>query len=171
LQLSAKNKNGSLYTYGVGSTLTAEQQLHVGNSNGNGTFVGVPAFDPVTNMVYVGNPNANGNYAHGLNALSQSSGCSGLALAWKASIGSSNVTSDDNQAPTVANGVVYFTDGLDNKVWAFNASTGAQLWNSGTTIGSPCSGYGQACGVLGAATVDGRVFVGSWNPKLYAFGI
>ncbi|HZZ64317.1 MAG TPA: PQQ-binding-like beta-propeller repeat protein [Candidatus Baltobacteraceae bacterium] len=108
LQLSAKNKNGFIYTYGVSSMLTAEQQLHVGNTSSTGDFIGVPAFDPVTNLVYVGNPNANGNYAHGLNALSQSSGCSGLTLAWKASIGSSNVTSDDNQAPTVARRCVLY---------------------------------------------------------------
>lgn len=171
-QLSAKNKNGYLYTYAVNAAgITAEQQLHVGNTSNNGIFIGVPAFDPANGLVYVGNPNANGNYAHGLNALQQNTGCTGLNLAWKASIGSANVTSDDNQAPTVANGVVYFTDGVDDKLWAFDATSGAQLWNSGTTIGSPCASYGTACGVFGAATVDGRVFVGSWNHKLYAFGL
>jgi hypothetical protein len=171
LQLSAKNKNGYLYTYAVGASLTAEQQLHIGNVTDVGQFVGVPAFSPAANLVYTGNPAATGNFAHGLNALQQNNGCTGLNLAWKASIGSTNVSSDDNQAPSVGNGVVYFSDGVDNKLWAFNAATGAQLWNSGTTIGSPCADYGLACGVFAAPLIDGRVFVGAWNHKLYAFGL
>jgi outer membrane protein assembly factor BamB len=173
LQLSAKNKNGYVYTYGVNtSSLTPEQQLHVGNTTSEGEFVGVPAFNASTGLVYVGNPNAYGNFAHGLNALQQiSGGCSGLSLLWKASIGSSNITSNDNQAPTTANGVVYFADGLDNQVWAFNAASGSQLWASGTAIGSPCLSYGGTCGVLGAPTIDGRLFVGAWNKSLYAFGL
>lgn len=167
-QLSAKNKDGYVYTYSVGaSAMTREQALQIGNTTSAGQFVGVPGFDPATGLVYVGNPNANGNYAHGLNAFQ--SGCTGLSLSWKASIGSSNATSQDNQAPTEANGVVYFTDGVDNKVWAFRASDGTSLWNSGTTIGSPCTSYGIPCGVFGAATADGRVFVGSFNHKVYAF--
>jgi outer membrane protein assembly factor BamB len=171
-QLSAKNKVGYLYTYSVGTSgLSAEQQLHVGQSTSAGQFIGVPAFDPVTGLVFVGNPNANGAFAHGLNALQEIGGCNGLNIDWKASVGSSNATSQDNEAPTVANGVVYFTDGVDNKVWAFDAQTGAQLWNSGTIIGSPCTSYGLACGTFGAPTVDGRVFVGSFNHKLYAFGL
>lgn len=175
LQLSAKNKNGYLYTYAVtGSGLTAEQQLHIGNTSGDGQFIGVPSFDPSAGLVYVGNPNANtnANYANGLNALQQNSGgCAGLTLAWKASIGTANATSDDNQAPTGANGVVYFTDGIDNQVWAFDSLKGTQLWHSGINIGSPCINpvYGGPCGVFGAATVDGRLFVGAWNHNLYAF--
>lgn len=179
LQVSAKNKNGYLYTYAVGaSSLTAEQQLHVGNSNGNGIFIGVPAFDPSaqSQLLFVGDPNANGNFAHGLNALQETSGgCTGLTLDWKASIGSVNITSNDNQAPTTANGVVYFTSGVDDKVYAFNDASlvppgGNALWNSGTTIGGTCS-YGTTCGVFGAALVDGHIYVGSWNHKLYAFGL
>lgn len=173
-QVSTKNKNGYIYTYGVSATtITPEQQLHVGNTSSNGIFIGVPAFDPGTGWVYVGNPNANGNYAHGLNAFQQGNGCTGLSPgpAWKASVGGGNVTSDDNQAPSVANGVVYFTDGVGNRLWVFNDASGAPLWNSATIIGSACTQYGTACGTYGAATVDGRVFVGSWNHKLYAFGL
>ncbi len=171
-QLSAKNKNGYLYTYAVGTAgITAEQQLRIGNTTSEGQFIGVPAVDPPSGLVFVGNPNANGNYAHGLNALQPLAGCGGFGLAWKASIGGANVSGNDNQAPTVAKGVVYFTDGLDNKLWAFKTTDGTPLWNSGSLIGSPCTTYGTACGVFSAATVDGRVFVGSWNHKLYAFGI
>lgn len=172
LQTSAKNKNGDLYTYSIGANgMALVQSLHVGNTTSNGTFVGVPAFNPNTGLVYVGNPNAYGTFAHGLNALQQSGGCTGLTLLWKANIGSASVTSDDNQAPSTANGVVYFTDGIDNQVWAFDASTGIKLWSSGTAIGAPCASYGLSCGVLGAPTIDGRLFVGAWNHKLYAFSL
>jgi outer membrane protein assembly factor BamB len=47
-------------------------------------------------------------------------------------------------------------------VFAFDASTGQQLWSSGGTI----TGYTQV-----APTVDGRVFVSSWDHKIYAFGL
>jgi hypothetical protein len=173
LQASAKNKDGYVYTYGIGaSNLTAIQSLHVGQTTAAGQFVGVPAYNPNTGLVYVGNPNAVGNFAHGLNAFQQAGGCTGLSLSWKASIGSANATSQDNQAPSTANGVVYFTDGLDNQVWAFTAAyPGTTLWHSGTTIGSPCLTYGTTCGVLGAPTIDGHVFVGAWNGYLYAFGL
>jgi hypothetical protein len=171
--LSAKNKNGRVYTYSVGSGgLRYVNAVQVGVQSSEGTFVGVPAFDPAgVNEVYTGNPNAVSPYANGLIAFRQKGSCNGLTLAWQASVGSA-VTSNDNQAPTVANGVVFFSDGVGDHLWAFAAtqsgSSGTALFNSGTTIGPSCT-YGTTCGVFGAATVDGRVFVGSWNHKLYAF--
>jgi outer membrane protein assembly factor BamB len=171
-QLSAKNKDGYVYTYGIGAAgLVAEQSLSIAQKTSGGDFIGVPAYDPSNHLVYVGNPKAVGNFAHGLEVFAQAGGCTGLALSWQASIGSANATAQDNEAPTTANGVVYFTDGTDNQVWAFNDRTGATLWHSGTAIGAPCATYGTTCGVFGAATVDGRVFVGSFNHKLYAFGL
>jgi hypothetical protein len=174
-QLSAKNKDGTLYTYSVGSSgLIYENGVSMGQPTGQGEFIGVPAFDPVSgvNLVYSGNPRAVSPYANGLVALQQKGSCTGLTLAWQASVSSTAVTSNDNQAPTVANGVVFFTDGVGDHLWAFAAtqsgSSGSALFNSGTTIGPSCS-YGTTCGVFGAATVDGRVFVGSFNHKLYAF--
>lgn len=170
-EVSTKNKDGLIYTYGVGSTLTPVQQLQVGNKSEDGQFIGVPAYDPTVGLVYVGNPNAKGTYAHGIDAFAQSGGCTGLTLAWKASVGTANAVANDNEAPTVANGVVYFTDGLDDQLWAFNDKTGAVLWHSGTTIAAPCASYGGACGVYGAPLVDQHVYVGSFNHKLYAFGV
>ncbi|HEY1977800.1 MAG TPA: LamG-like jellyroll fold domain-containing protein [Candidatus Baltobacteraceae bacterium] len=168
---TTKNKDGYLYTYGENSSgLTAVQQIQVAKTTDIGDFIGVPAFDPATGLVYVGNPKSTGNYAYGLNAFAQTAGgCKGLTLQWKASVGTTNATDNDNQAPTVANGVVYFTDGIGDQLWAFNDATGVLLWHSGTIIGSPCTSYGS-CGVFGAPLVDNRVFVGSFNHKLYAFG-
>jgi outer membrane protein assembly factor BamB len=171
-QLSTKNKSGYIYTDGESSGgLTFEQEISIAKNTSGGDFVGVPAFDPKSGLVYVGNPQQVGNFAHGLNAFAQAGGCTGLTLAWKASIGSANATAQDNEAPTVANGVVYFADGMDDQLWAFDDATGAVLWQSGTSIGPPCTTYGSPCGVFAAPTVDRRVYVGSFNHKLYAFGL
>lgn len=176
-QLSAKNKNGTLYTYSVGSSgLSFVNGVAMGQPTGIGQFIGVPAFDPDAgvNLVYTGDPRAVTPFANGLIALSQKDSCAGLGRAWQASVSSLGAPSNDNQAPTVANGVIFFTDGVGDHLWAFAATqtgaTGTALFNSGTTIGPTCS-YGSTCGVFGAATVDGRVFVGSFNHKLYAFGL
>ncbi|MBV8637304.1 MAG: PQQ-binding-like beta-propeller repeat protein [Candidatus Eremiobacteraeota bacterium] len=167
-QASAKNKDGYVYTYGENSGLTFEQQVQLAPKTSAGQFVGVPAFDPTSGIVYIGNPVQVGHFAHGLNAFT-TSGCSGLTLLWSDSIGTANATGQDNQAPTVANGVVFFTDGIDNQLWAFNAANGTVLWHSGTAIGSPCGSYGTACGVYAAPTVDQRVYVSSFNHRVYAF--
>ena len=62
----------------------------------------------------------------------------------------------------MGNGVVYYGDGFGNTLRAFDAETGAPLWDSGSTINGP---------ILAAPTVvDGRVFVSSWDGHVYAFG-
>jgi outer membrane protein assembly factor BamB len=59
--------------------------------------------------------------------------------------------------------VVYYGDGYGNELFAFDATSGTQLWSSGATIGGS---------IYGAPTVvNGRVFVGAWDGKLYAFGL
>jgi outer membrane protein assembly factor BamB len=70
---------------------------------------------------------------------------------------------DNSEQVVVANGVAYFTSGVGNAVYALNASTGAQLWSSGTAIGSFA---------FAAPTVDGgRLYVASWDDNVYAFGL
>ncbi len=61
-------------------------------------------------------------------------------------------------SPTVANGVIY-VGSQDDKLYAFNATTGAQLWTGSTgnqIFSSP-------------TVVNGVVYVGSEDGKLYAF--
>jgi hypothetical protein len=60
----------------------------------------------------------------------------------------------------VANGVVYVGSN-DGKVFALNASTGAELWNF-TTGGVVFNG---------PAVANGVVYVGSGDNNLYAFGL
>jgi outer membrane protein assembly factor BamB len=64
--------------------------------------------------------------------------------------------------PTVANGVVYYGNGFGNTLLAYDAATGARVWDSGSVIGG---------GIWAAALVaNGRLYVGSWDGHLYAFG-
>ena len=111
-------------------------------------------------MVYVSNSSDSDSdvYQHGMVAFQVKRNCT-LALAWHQTVGS-NLSSVS--PPTVADGVVYYGDGIDNMLRAFNASNGTPLWDSGATI----------TGNLYAAptVVDGRVFVTAWDGHLYAFG-
>ena len=156
-QVSAKNKSGILYTFN--SSLGQLQALTMAGISEYGAFIGVPAFDPATNLVYVGDPISAGVVTQpGLVALS---GCGGFNVAFDSAAGPPAVN-DDNEAPTVANGVVYFTTGIGNQVYAFDASTGQALWNSGSTIMGA---------TFAAPTVDGRLYLGSWDGNLYAFSL
>jgi outer membrane protein assembly factor BamB len=83
-----------------------------------------------------------------------------LQLAWQTTVGPNFASVSP---PTVAGGVVYYGDGSGNQLLAFDATSGTQLWSSGSTISG---------GIYGAPiVVNGRVFVGAWDNKLYAFGL
>jgi len=83
-----------------------------------------------------------------------------LNLAWQVRIGPNFASVSP---PTVAGGVVYYGDGPGKRLLAFNAVTGALLWSSGSTIQGAIFGAPMV--------VNGRVFVGAWDGKLYAFGL
>ncbi len=156
-KLVVMNKTGQLFVYNRTSIGSGPfQTLQISK---RGVFIGVVAYSPATNMLYVPNPNTStsGTYKHGLVALSVGSDCK-LSLAWQKSVGANG---SSVASPTVANGVVYFGDGQSDQVFAFNASTGAQLWSSGT----------QITGSVYAAPMvaDGKLFVGAWDDRLYAF--
>lgn len=160
--VSAKRKDGHFYTWQAGSVASGPLQgIAIGAATSIGQFVGQTAYSPVSNLVYVGVPNGNSTFTHGLVALRPQTNCT-LALAWQQTVGSPAGTSNDNDSVTIANGVAYLTDGIGNAVFAFDATTGTPLWNSGTTITGPA---------LSPPTVDGRLFVSSWDHNLYAFGV
>ncbi len=165
-EVSAKNKDGAFVTYFTSSIDNlAPQAIAMAPVRSGGEFIGVTAYSPVTNLVYVGNPVGNTLFSRGLNALTPSASCAlgfGSAQAWQQTVGPAGVNGNDNDSPTIAGNVVYLTDGVGKQVFAFDAASGAQLWNSGTTITG---------NVMNAATVDGRVFVGSWDHKIYSFGL
>jgi outer membrane protein assembly factor BamB len=161
-ELTAQNKDGVLYIYGQSTIASGPvQSLEMSVPGGGGHFIGVAAYSPQNGLVYIGDPSGYGSYTNGLVALKVQSDCS-LALAWQKAEGPNN-DDDDNIGATVAGDVVYSADGLGDAIFANDAATGRPLWNSGTTIGGAV--------MAPPAVTAGHVFVGSWDHKLYAFGI
>ncbi len=159
--VAAKNKSGILVTYERGRLSTGPfQRLQVANVN-DWEFNGVPAWSEKTHMLYVSN-SSNSNSAetrHGMVAFSVDAKGK-LHLAWQRTVGPNPGLVS---TPVVAGGVVYYGDGIGSQLLAFDATNGTLLWSSGSTIQG---------GIFGAPmVVNGRVFVGGWNGKLYAFGL
>lgn len=167
LELVVENKSGVLFVYHADSIHAGPAQaLQVGNVN-DWQFNAIPAYDPVTHMVYVADsssstdPNTHVSYSEGLIAFGVRPNCTlAPAPAWSAPMDPGSRVS--MSPPTVADGVVYYADGDGNTLFAYDAATGAHLWDSGTTIGG---------GIWAAPLVaNGRLFAGSWDGHLYSFG-
>jgi len=155
--LVAKNKSGVLVVFDRDSIAQGPVQTLQVADQGDWQFNGIPAYSPVDNKVYVSNSSDSAVYVHGMVAFKILSNCT-LGLAWQRSVGPNQTSISP---PTVANGVVYYGDGTGNTLHAFNAATGAPLWNSATIGGA----------VFAAPTVaDGKVFAAAWDGKVYAFG-
>jgi outer membrane protein assembly factor BamB len=158
--VAAKNKSGVLIVNAEGNLHGGfHQRLQIADVN-DYQFNGIPAWDPATNMLYIGNSSdsSQGHYFHGMVALKAAANCT-LSLAWQQTVGPNP---SSVSPPTIANGVVYYGDGYGDTEYAFDAATGKRLWNSGATI---------AGGLYAAPTViNGKLFVGAWDNKLYAFG-
>ncbi|TAM58489.1 pyrrolo-quinoline quinone, partial [bacterium] len=166
-QLAAMNKSGVLVVYNRNAIAGGPLQIiQMSPGSDSGNFIGLPAYSPATNLLYVGNPSdsPSGTYLHGLVALRVQPDCT-LGLAWQQVFGpnASTLTYDSPRSPpAVANGVVYAGDGTGKHVWAFDAQTGAQLWNSGSSI------TGQT---FTQPVIDGHLFVSSYDGVLHAFGL
>lgn len=159
--VAAKNKTGVLVTYQRGNVSTGpNQRLQIANVS-DWQFNGIPAWSDTTHLLYIGN-SSDSNSAqtkHGMVALSVGANCN-LRLAWQTTVGPNFASVSP---PTVAGGVVYYGDGPSSQLLAFDAVTGTQLWSSQSII---------AGAIYGAPmVVNGEVFVGAWDGKLYAFGL
>jgi outer membrane protein assembly factor BamB len=158
--VAAKNKSGVLVVYTRGKLNRGYTQRLQIATVGDYQFNGIPAWSPVTNLLYVSNSADSDvpTYRHGMIALRVTPLCK-LKLAWQKTVGPDQTSVSP---PVVANGVVYYGDGVGDQVFAFDAATGQQLWTSGTTFDGP---------IFAAPTVtDGRLFVGSWDETVRAFG-
>jgi outer membrane protein assembly factor BamB len=159
VQAAVPNKSGAFFVYNVGSIQNGPlQRMQIANINDD-KFIGVPAYSPQQNMVYVSNSSdsSNGTTKHGMVALKVQPNCT-LTPAWQQNVGPNPVAPSP---PTVANGVVYYGDGWGNQTFAFDATTGQQLWNSGSRIGGP---------IYDAPSVaNGQLFVPGWDHKLHSF--
>jgi outer membrane protein assembly factor BamB len=160
-QVAAKNKTGVLVVYDRGDVSAGPTQRLQVASVSDYQFNGIPAWSDATQLLYIGNSSDSNSDTtkHGMVAFSVDANCQ-LQLAWQTTVGPNFASVSP---PIVAGGVVYYGDGSGNQLLAFDATTGAQVWSSGSTIKG---------GIYGAPTVvNGRVFVGAWDNKLYAFGL
>jgi outer membrane protein assembly factor BamB len=156
--LAAGNKNGTLYVFrapDLESDGQPLQSLALNAANdwlGSGGVGGTPAYWAGGRMVYVADAGAGlPGIAAGIVGLSVREDCT-LQVAWSQPIGGNT---QPNSTPTVANGVVYLGEGNGGRVHAFNALTGAKLWDSGA----------NAAGATYAAPIvaDGKLFAASWD--------
>ena len=155
-----ENKPGVLVLYDADSVAGGPvQTLKISDYVDGGELIGVPAYSSATHKVYITSPTdlTGGPYLHGLIAFDVGTDCK-LHLSWNTTVGpNGSVTS----SPSIANGVVYYGDGPGNRLLAYDATSGAPLWDSGSSISGP---------VFGAPSIaGGRVFVGSWDGNVYAF--
>jgi outer membrane protein assembly factor BamB len=162
--LAAMDKNGALYLYdrtAIGSGPLQSLQV----TTGAGSFIGIPAYDPVNNAIFLGNPSdsPSGMYSHGLLGFGITASCR-LSLVWQYPAGLNNPSGGNPVIPaTVANGVVWWGDGIAGQLLAVAAATGQPLWNSGSLIAPG--------GIFAAPTVaNGNVFV-IGGGTIYAFGL
>lgn len=168
-ELAAMNKSGRLYLYDrTGIAAGPKQTLQIGRTDLSdpGSFIGLPAYDPVRRRIYLGSTtdSDNGMYRHGLLAFDIASKCT-LSLAWQNPVDPLYNQPYDNPviSPVVANGVVYYADGLASRVYALDATTGTVLWNTGTP---------SDAGIFASpSVVDGQLYFGGMDGTLYAFGL
>ena len=157
LLTAAGNKNGNLYLLNTTDLISSGPLLQslvlsaADDSLGNGGVGGVPAFWPPGNMLFVTDRGGINGIAGGVVGLNVTNACT-LQVSWSVALGGPN---QPNSTPTVANGVVFAGAGAGGQVHAYNALTGAQLWNSGNQNGA---------GTYGAPMVArGKLYFGSWN--------
>ncbi len=157
--VAAGNKDGHLYvmrTNDFATTSTVWQALTLNTADDalkTGGLGGIPAFWPAGNMLYVTDSgDGTGGVPAGVVALSVSAAptCK-LAVAWAQPLPKLGST---QSSATVVGNVVLVGEGGSGEVHAFDAQTGTELWNSGSTV----TGNTYAAPSVGR----GKVFVGSW---------
>jgi outer membrane protein assembly factor BamB len=121
----------------------------------------VPAYSPQTEMVYVPNQKqpSGSFYTYGMLAFRLDANCK-LELAWQTTAGTNGGIPS---TPTVANGVVYYSDGFHGQIHAFDANSGVELWASGSEV----AGAIMATPIV----VNGQLFAGSYDTRLHAWGL
>jgi outer membrane protein assembly factor BamB len=158
--VAAGNKNGQLYVFKVTDLAASGQPTQILALNaandwlGSGGIGGVPAYWQAGNKVFISDvgPGVSG-VAGGVVGLNVTASCT-LQVAWSTALG--GATQPDS-TPTVANGVVFVGEGATGMVHAYDAQSGAQLWNSGSTA------YSAAATYAAPIVAQGRLYVGSWS--------
>ncbi|HEV3425430.1 MAG TPA: PQQ-binding-like beta-propeller repeat protein [Paraburkholderia sp.] len=168
--LAAFQKTGNLFIYDQATIQSGPTQtLNISQPRDSGTNIGLPAYDPVLKQLYMAAPSHSptGFDNHGLLALGISGTCS-VSLAWQQPVGKDTVSDNPAISPIVANGVVYYADGIANQVFAVDAKSGQILWSTDSLpVGERPTGP-----ILTSPTVvNGQLFVAGMDHKLRAFGL
>ena len=158
-QLVTEQKNGYLYLYDRDAIATGYRQRLAIRPGGG--FIGLPAYSPATQMVYVPNQRqpAGSPWTFGMIAFRLNANCM-LELAWQTTAGPNGGIPS---TPTIANGVVYYSDGFHGQIHAFNAATGAKLWASGSEVTGPI--------LATPIVVNGQLLASSYDNHLHAWGL
>jgi outer membrane protein assembly factor BamB len=165
--LAAYQKTGYLYIYNRNSVSSGPIQTLI-LSQASGDPIGLPAYD--NNKLYIVAPqdSPSGFNRHGLLALSVSSTCK-FNLAWQQTVGSTASVHNPAISPVVANGVVYYADGIASQVFAMDTSTGNILWS---TDSLPSADRVTGAILVSPTVVNGQLFVSGYGDhKLHAFGL
>jgi len=162
--LAAVNKNGFIYVVSEATLAASGQPLQALALNnaydgpGSGGLTGVPAYWSAGNMLFVtdAGPGINGIKAGVIGLTVNPAPACTLQVAWSDALPVAG-GSQPNSAPTVANGVVFVGEGGDGGLThAFDALSGTELWNSGSSINGGAT--------FAAPTVaNGAVYIGTWN--------
>jgi outer membrane protein assembly factor BamB len=158
-QLVVTRKHGALYLYDRDAITEGPRQT-LDLSGEPYRFIGVVAFWPEANLVFVANPTPppDETYTHGMVAFEVTSECR-LKLAWQKTAGRNDSVVSP---PVVANGVVYYGDGMGNQVHAFDAREGTRLWSS-----APDDLEGPV--FAAPVVVDGMLLAAAWDNRLHAW--
>jgi outer membrane protein assembly factor BamB len=173
-----KAKSGILYTFENADDLSNAslvQRIQVAASELQGDNIGTAAFSPATKLVYVANGLDSPDKAirHGLLAFSIQSDCTLSSMPVWSNVNGPNGGIYDNPPgnPSVAAGVVWYTNGTSGQLLAFDANSGTPLWQA--SLGGPS--------FTAPSIAGGRVFVPSWGSggpgigggpgELVAFGL
>ena len=163
--VAAGNKSGEFYVMRASDLAISGTPLQIMKLNlafdplAKGGVGGIPAYWAAGRMLFVtdSGPGINGIPGGVLGlSIAPAPACT-LSVAWSVSLpdlGSAQAS------PTVAGGMVFVGEGSRGRVHAYDAGTGAELWNSGASITG---------GTFGAPTVaGGKLFVGSWTGFTYS---
>jgi outer membrane protein assembly factor BamB len=152
------NKNGNLYVTATSELAASGVPLQILQLNpandwlGNGGVGGVPAYWEAGRMLFVSDVGPGiGTVRGGVVGLSIQADCT-LRVAWSVTLGGNTFP---NSTPTVANGVVFVGEGNGGAVHAYDAQTGAELWQSPSASGTAT--------YAAPIVADGQLIFGSWN--------
>lgn len=160
--VAAIKKDGKIYLFKADDLAASAPPLQSLALNiaydgpGAGGLTGIPAYWPTGNMLFVtdGGPGINGINA-GVVALNVSPApvCN-LQVAWSVALPAAS--DQPPSSPTVANGVVFVGSGLNGSIHAYDATTGVELWNSGSAIPGGAT-------FAAPMVASGTLFTASWN--------